>query len=116
VSPRIWQERVQDILDAVTEIGAFLTGLSFDQLSADARTLEAVTADLAIIGEAARRVPDVIVTAHPEVPWALMRGMRNRIMHEYFRVDPKIVWDTCQHGLPLLVEPRRKILTAYPSP
>ena len=110
MSPRIWQERVQDILDAVAEIAAFISGMTFDQFHADARTLKAVTADLSIIGEAARHVPDAIATAHPEIPWPLMCGMRNRILHEYFRVDPKIVWDTCQQDLPLLVEPLKQIL------
>lgn len=114
MSHRRWQERVQDILDAVAEIQAFVAGLTRDGFLADTRTVKAVAADLMIIGEAARHVPDAVVQAHPEIPWELMRGMRNRIVHGYFQVDPMIVWDTCQNDLAPLVEPLRTLLTDNP--
>ncbi len=100
MSDRGWQERVRDILDAVGEIETFVSGMSREQFLADPKTLKAVVADLTIIGEAARHVPDAVVAAHGEVPWALMRGMRNRIVHGYYQVDAAIVWDTCQNDLP----------------
>jgi uncharacterized protein with HEPN domain len=96
VSHRSWQERVQDILTAIAEIQTFIAGLSRDQFLADAKTLKAVVADLTIIGEAARHVPNAVAQAHPEIPWPLMTGMRHRIVHSYYQVDPVIVWDTCQ--------------------
>jgi len=37
-----------------------------------------------------------------QVPWQSMVGMRNRLIHEYFGVDKKVVWDTCQVDLPPL--------------
>ncbi len=114
MSPRIWQDRIQDILGAVAEIKSFIAGMSRDQFLNDAKTQKAVTADLTIIGEAACHVPDAVVQSHPEVPWPLMRGMRNRIVHGYFQVDPVIVWDTCQDDLPLLVAPLGKLLQAEP--
>jgi uncharacterized protein with HEPN domain len=91
VSPENWQERVRHILDAIAEIVGFIGQLSREDFLAEAKTLKAVSADLAIIGEAARHVPNDIVQAHPEIPWALMRGMRNRIVHGYYVVDPMIV-------------------------
>ena len=81
---------------------------------ADAKTVKAVAADLTIVGEAARHVPDAVVQAHPEIPWALMRGMRNRIVHGYYQVDPVIVWDTCQNDLPALIDPLKKLLALTP--
>jgi uncharacterized protein with HEPN domain len=85
-----------------------------DQFLGDAKTLKAVAADLTIIGEAARHVPDAVVQADPEIPWALMRGMRNRIVHGYYQVDPVIVWDTCQNDLPPLVDPLQNLLAENP--
>ena len=41
--------------------------------------------------------------ANPGVPWHLMRGMRNRIVHGYFSVDEQIMWDTLKTDLPDLV-------------
>jgi uncharacterized protein with HEPN domain len=42
--------------------------------------------------------------AHPEIPWAKMTGMRNRLIHEYFRVDLRTVWETVQEDLPPLID------------
>jgi len=114
VSPRRWQDRVQDILDAITEIQGFLANTSFDQFRVDAKTQKAVTMDLAIIGEAARFVPDAIVMVTSDIPWSLMRGMRNRIMHGYFDVDVQIVWETSRQDLPPLVEPLKRLLLQHP--
>lgn len=99
MSPRPWKERIEDILDAVAEIQGFVGQIDFERFRIDAKTLKAVTADLTIIGEAAQRIPEHVKTAHPEVPWALMSGMRNRIVHAYFDVDPRIVWDTVSNDL-----------------
>lgn len=112
MSPRSGRERIQDILDAVTEIQTFVAGMTRDQFLGDARTLKAVVADLVIIGEAARHVPDDVIQAHGDLPWPLMRGMRNRIVHGYYQVDVAIVWDTCQSDLTSLIEPLNKILAA----
>jgi uncharacterized protein with HEPN domain len=114
VSPRSGRESIEDILDAIAEIQTFIGGLSRTQFLSDAKTLKAVVANLVIIGEAARHIPEDVVQAHPEVPWPLMRGMRNRIVHRYYQVDASIVWDTCQDDLTPLVEPLKKILAALP--
>ena len=103
MSSRVWIERVQDILDAIFEIQAFTNGLEFNTFQADVRTLRAVELDFIIIGEAANQVPDDIQELYPEVPWHLMKTMRNRLVHVYFSVDPVLVWDTVQNDLPNLV-------------
>ncbi|MEX0677090.1 MAG: DUF86 domain-containing protein [Pirellulales bacterium] len=109
-----WQQRIQDILDAVAETESFIAGMDRDQFLADAKTLKAVTANLTVIGEAARHVPQTVAQQWPEIPWDVMCGMRNRIVHGYYQVDPTIVWDTCQNDLPALVIPLRKILQDNP--
>jgi uncharacterized protein with HEPN domain len=114
VSARTWQERVQDILAAIAEIQTFIAGLSRDQFLADAKTIKAVVADLTIIGEAARHVPGAVAQAHPAIPWALMTGMRHRIVHGYYQVDPVIVWDTCQNDLGPLIQPLQQLLQQTP--
>lgn len=56
-----------------------------------------------IIGEAASHVPAEIVTAHSAIPWNKMREMRNVVVHGYFGVDTRILWETIQSDLPPLV-------------
>jgi uncharacterized protein with HEPN domain len=63
----------------------------------------AVMRPLEIIGEAAAQVSQPTRQAPPEVPWAEMIGMRHRLIHEYFRVDLRVVWETVQRDLPQLI-------------
>jgi len=103
MSPRDWSERIQDILDAIAEIQAFTLGMNDEIFKADAKTIRAVELDFIVIGEAANQLPDDIEEKYPEIPWSLMRAMRNRLVHVYFAVDPKLLWDTIQNDLPTLV-------------
>jgi uncharacterized protein with HEPN domain len=71
----------------------------------DRRTQQAVVLNLITIGEAASRIVSDhsdFAAAHPEIPWAQMRGMRNRMAHGYFDIDLNIVWDTVKSSLPEL--------------
>ena len=105
MSSRPWQQRVQDMLDAIAEIEQFCAGMTFESFSADKKTVKAVSADFAILGEAASYLPQVITEARTDIPWPFIRGMRHRVVHAYFAVDPAIVWDTIQHDLtPLKVQ------------
>ena len=109
MSPRDWKERVQDILDAIAETQKFTRGMDFDSFRKDERTLRAVELDFIVIGEASGQIPDEVQAQYPEIPWHLMRAIRNRIVHVYFSVDAKLLWDTVQNDLPQLVEPLKKI-------
>jgi uncharacterized protein with HEPN domain len=82
---------VRDILDALQEIQAFTAQLNFEQFRADLKTIRAVEMNLIVIGEAAAAVPEEVQAAHTSVPWHLMRGMRNQIVHAYFAVDERIL-------------------------
>jgi uncharacterized protein with HEPN domain len=104
MSPRDWRERIQDILEAIAEIRSFTQGMDFDAFEADPKTLRAVELNFIIIGEAANQVPEDIQEANSTVPWMFMRAMRNRLVHVYFNVDPRLVWDTIQTDLPTLVD------------
>ena len=55
---------------------------------------------LEIIGEASRNISEVLKTAHPEIPWRQMSGMRNKLVHHYFGVDWEIVDDVLKNELP----------------
>ena len=110
MSPRDWGDRIRDILDAIDEIGVFTQGMNLASFLNDAKTLRAVELDFILIGEAVSKVPDDIQEAHPEVPWNLIRAMRNRLVHVYFEIDPHLVWDTIQNDLPALVAPLKVLI------
>ena len=95
--------RIADILDAIAAIQEYTSGMSYDDFVRDRRTVDAVIRNVTVIGEAAGHVPDEIVAAHPEIPWRDMRDIRNVVVHVYFGVDRRILWDTIQANLPPLV-------------
>ena len=91
-----------DILIAARRAMGFVEGITWTQFQASDLHQNAVM-HLEVIGQAARLVSQELRTAHPEIPWEQMIGMRNRLIHEYFRVSLTILWDTVQNDLPELV-------------
>jgi len=115
VPPRHWRLRVTDILECVASSEEYTRGLDFEAFSQDSRTVKAVIRDLTVIGEAAAAIPEWLIDRHPEVPWSDMRDMRNVVVHQYFGVDLRIVWDTVRNNLPSLVEPLLQVLASEPA-
>jgi uncharacterized protein with HEPN domain len=107
---RDWRFRVRDILAALDAIAAYTDGVAYDAFVADARTRDAVVRNLMTMGESVRWIPDVILDAHPEVPWRLMRLVRNVVVHEYFGIDDAILWETVRGDLPPLRDPLEAVL------
>ena len=62
--------------------------------------VEACLYNIQIIGEAVAQLDEEVKKREPEVPWALIKGMRNRLIHEYFGTDLPIVWDVIKIDLP----------------
>ena len=110
MSPRNWKDRVRDILDAIAEIQKFTRGMDYEDFREDDKAVRAVEMNFIIIGEAANQIPEEVEETYPAIPWGLMRAMRNRIVHVYFRIDEKLMWDTIQNDLPPLIPELEKLL------
>lgn len=63
-----------------------------------------------IIGEAAGNVTKEFQATHSEIPWPVIIGMRNRLVHAYFDVDLDRVWDTVKADLPPLISQLKKVI------
>jgi uncharacterized protein with HEPN domain len=92
-----------DILLAAKRAIKYVAKLSRTEFEQDEMVQDAVARTLEIIGEAAGSVSEGFQESHPEIPWHLMIGMRNRIIHEYSRVNWGTVWDTVKEDLPALI-------------
>ena len=77
--------------------------------------VDAVERNFTIIGEAARQIPLDIQRKHPEIPWALMQGMRNILVHEYDAVKLEVVWRTIQQDLASLAGPLQRLVQEEPE-
>jgi len=107
---RDWAFRINDILAAIASIQSYVADMTYQAFVADRKTVGAVIRNFIVIGEAAAYVPDEICLTHPEIPWLDMRAMRNFVVHEYFGISDKIIWDTIQVNLPPLLPLLRAIL------
>ena len=105
---RSWELRIADITEAIEIVFEYTAGMSFEQFVSDRKTIDAVIRNFIIIGEAASHLPDDLIVRHPELPWREMRDMRNIVVHEYFGVDNRVVWETLQKNLPPLLLQLRK--------
>jgi uncharacterized protein with HEPN domain len=98
-------EYLQHIIEAIDRATGYVAGMDAAAFEQDTRTQDAVIRALEIVGEAANkaRVADpALQSSAPEIPWDVMYGMRNRIVHDYFEVDLDVVWHTIQRDLPVL--------------
>lgn len=92
-----------DILIAARKVQKFTEGVTWDNFRESDLLQNAVMRSLEVIGEAARCVSDETKGQHPEIPWRELVGLRNRLIHEYFRIDVAKVWDAVQNDLPSLI-------------
>lgn len=99
-----------DILESIEKIQQYTANLTFEDFIENNMAVDAVVRNFEIIGEAANHIPDDIQSKYSEVPWFEMKGMRNIMVHEYFRVDLKIVWMTARESLPVLVSMIKRII------
>lgn len=71
--------------------------------------VEACLYNIQIIGEAASKIPETIKDAAPQIPWILIKGMRNRLIHEYFGTDLQLDWNVIHIELPALTGELKRI-------
>ncbi len=107
---RDWKFRIADILEAVQDSLEITREMSYEAFCQDKRALKVVLYNLAVIGEAARNLPEEVTARNPAIPWREMGDMRNVVIHEYFGIDSKILWETIENELPPLVDKLKDIL------
>ena len=101
---------IEDIIKAMGDALGFVKDMDCEAFVGDTKTTYAVIRALEIIGEASKKVPPSIKSCYGEIPWKKMAGMRDKVIHEYFGVDLKRVWNTVNNDLPSLKPLFEKIL------
>ena len=97
------QVRLEHMIEAAESAIQFISGRGRTDLETDRMLLFAVVRAIEIVGEAASRITDETCAADPAIPWHAIVGMRNRLIHAYFEVNPQIVWETVTVELPALL-------------
>ena len=95
---------LEDIANAAQLIAAFVEGFEKNAFLEDWKTRSAVLYQLTVIGEAVKRLSAEFRASHTQIPWALMAGMRDHLVHAYDLVDWDEAWNTAITDIPRLLE------------
>jgi len=85
-------------------------GIIFEDFIGDPVLMRAFVRSLEIIGEAVKNLPDEFREKHSEIPWKEIAGMRDKLIHEYFGVNYRMVWKTVLQEIPKLKEQVERIM------
>lgn len=94
---------IQDIINAARLVIEFVKGFDKDTFIFDWKTRSAVLYQLTVIGEAVKRLSKEFRAKSPEVPWTLIAGMRDNLIHGYDLIDWDEVWKTSTVDVPDLL-------------
>ena len=96
--------RLKDMLDAARDAVSAASGHNEADIAADRVWALGLVKCIEIVGEAATKISEEIRNRYPDIPWAEIIGMRNRLVHVYFDIDYEQVWKTLTEDMPPLIE------------
>ena len=99
-----------DILDAIQRIEGYTAHVKKAEFFENLMMQDAVILQIETIGETANSISNEFQEEHGELPWAQMRALRNRIVHDYRGINLNVIWDTVQNDLPALKRQVRSVL------
>lgn len=94
--------RLLHIKDSVEKINEYVEGVDFESFEKSSLIKDACIRQLSIIGEACNRISSEVKASNVEIEWKLIIGLRNIVIHQYFGVDDRVIWDIIQESLPSL--------------
>ncbi|MEN3002945.1 HepT-like ribonuclease domain-containing protein [Dehalobacterium formicoaceticum] len=101
---------LEKLKDYASQAIQFKDDMTFEEFSNDLKTISACVFSLSQIGELVSRLDVEFVEANNQIPWRKIKGMRNRIVHDYEGIQLNIVWDVLVDFLPELIKSINKIL------
>ena len=101
---------LNDIFESIKAIESYIQGFEFEDFKNDRKTYSATIRELEIVGEAIGKISDEIKERYAHVAWRDIKDFRNLLIHEYFGVDEKILWNTAINDVPELGKQIKSIM------
>jgi uncharacterized protein with HEPN domain len=102
--------RLQDIIENADDIASWIDGMNEASFRKDRKTIRSVERSIEMVIEAATKLDDDVKARLGAHPWHLLKGMGNKLRHEYDKVSLEIIWDTAANKIPLLAADCRRVL------
>lgn len=109
-------QRLYHMIQAGERIFRSIDGITKDDFYANEDKQGNVVRCLEIIGEAANHLSEEILSAHEDIPWHAIVGMRNNLIHGYNEVNYEFVWATVQNDIRPLIDRAKKMLLSIKLP
>lgn len=100
---------VQKIITDLSFVLEHTKGLTLEELERNEVLTDSIMFRLIQVSENSDKLTEDFKAYHRTISWRAMKGMRNRIVHEYGSVDLSVVYDTVKKDLPELLEELEKI-------
>ena len=94
---------IEKIIVYAEKVASYCNGLNEEQFLANTVIIEACVFNIIQIGESARLLDAEFMAKHNNIPWHKIRGLRNRIVHNYDGIDMLLIWDIINGDLPNLI-------------
>ena len=91
---------LQKIIGYIDDVSQYRKGLDADAFLQDKKTVSACAFAVSQIGELTKELTEELQTTSTAIPWRAIKGMRNRIVHDYENVDFTVLWGTVETSLP----------------
>lgn len=104
--------RLLHMRDSGRDAMAIADGRTREDLDSDRQLVLALSHAVQIIGEAANQISDTTRDATPNVPWIRIINMRHRLVHDYYRINLDVLWQTVQVEIPDLIARIEPLLPA----
>jgi len=112
MSRREWKILIKTILKAIEKIENYTKDEDYEKFLENELIEDAVVRNIEIIGEASLRMPEEIKELSQNIPWTKLKGINNRIVHNYFGVDHDIIWQIVSVELSVLKEDLNQVLNS----
>lgn len=101
---------LESMLEKIQKIEKNLKGVRYETFAEDDDIFDLVVRRMELLGEAVNKLPSSFRLKFPDVPWRDIIDTRNKLIHDYMRISPRIVWKICKEDLPLLKKQLQDIL------
>ncbi|MCL2814207.1 MAG: DUF86 domain-containing protein [Oscillospiraceae bacterium] len=102
---------IQRIINYINEVKEYVGSMIAEEFLQDRKTITACAFSVSQIGELTKEISSETQTKYDNIPWQAIRGMRNKIVHDYEHINLAVLWGTIEKSLPELKTNLEKILS-----